>query len=98
MGLTPPVPKKLITRAGATPPKHQRISKSALLIVEEIENICAYLGWIGVPALLPMAIDLPRNTRKPVSMLGTPLADSPIRLAQTRVWAKMDGAGHASRR
>src|SRR5437667_7128947 len=56
-----------------TPPRQQRRSKSARLIIEEIENICAYLGWSGGPTLLPMAIDLRRNTRKPVSMVGTPL-------------------------
>jgi hypothetical protein len=67
-----------------------------LLIIEEIENVGAYLGGIGVPAFLPMAVDLPRNFGKPVSMLNTPLADRGMRLAKTPVGAKMDGCCHAS--
>jgi hypothetical protein len=68
------------------------------LIVEEIENFGADLRGIGVPAFLPVAVDLPRNPGKPMSVESTPLADCSMRRTKTPVRAQMDGCCHAANR
>src|SRR5258708_5503535 len=92
------VPSKLLSRAGATPPRHQRRSKSALLISEEIEIFCGNGGGWGVQLRLQFALDHRLNRGKRVPLPATPLAGRPLRLAQARMCARMAGAPRASRR
>jgi len=66
------------------------VGKSALGVIQQIENIRAYLGRIGVPAFFPVAVKLPRDTRATVFMLSAPRAESYIRVGEARVGAKVD--------
>ena len=72
-------------------------SGSALLLVEQVENIRADLRWIGIPTFLPVPINLPGNTRKPMPVSRAPLANRSMGFGKTRVGSKMDGGRHPAR-
>ena len=60
---------------------------------EQVENICADPRGLGVPTLIPVPINLPTNTRKPMSVRGTPLANLGMGEAETPIRAEV-GASH----
>ena len=68
----------------------------ALLVFEQVENIGAYLRWIGIPTLVPVPINLPANTGKPMSVLGTPPANLGMGVAETRIRAEVGGSDYAA--
>jgi len=68
----------------------------ALLVFEQVENIGAYLRWIGVPTVIPVRINLPTNTGKAMSVLGTPLANLGMGVARTRIRAEVGGSHHGT--
>jgi hypothetical protein len=68
----------------------------ALLVFEQVENISAYFRWIGVPTLVPVPINLPANTGKPMSVVGTPSANLGMGVAETRIRAEMGGSDYAT--
>ena len=68
----------------------------ALLVLEQVENIGAYLRWIGIPTLVPVPINLPANTGKPMSVLGTPPANRGMGVAETRIRAEVGGSDYAA--
>ena len=71
-----------------------RLTRFALAVIEQVENIGAYLGWIGVPTLLPMTINLPTNAGQPMSVHGTPVANVGVGVAKTRIRAEVRGRCH----
>ena len=68
----------------------------ALLVFEQVKNIGAYLRWIGVPTLVPVLINLPADTGKPMPVLGTPSANLGMDVAETRIRAEVGGSDHAT--
>src|SRR5262249_21288232 len=68
----------------------------ALLVLEQVENIGAYLRWVGVPTLVPVPINLPANTGERMSVLATPPANFGMGVAKTRIRAEVGGSDHAT--
>jgi hypothetical protein len=68
----------------------------ALLVFEQVEDIGLYLRWIGVPTLIPVPINLPANTGKPMSVLDTPPANLGMGVAETRIRAEVGGSDCAA--
>jgi len=65
---------------------------------KEMENISAYFWWIGIPAFLPVTVNLPGIARWLASVPRAPLANCRMRVLETRVWAEVNGrCRHASR-
>ena len=81
-------------------PKARRLLAAALLLAllvfEQVENIGAYLRWIGIPTFVPVPINLPANTGKPMSVLGTPPANLGMGVAETRIRAEVGGSDYAA--
>ena len=62
--------------------------------LQQVEDISADSGGIGVPARLPVTVDLPRNAREAMAVPGGPLADRGMRGGKARIGAEMGGGGH----
>src|SRR5262245_26590250 len=67
-----------------------RAAPAPVASLNQMENIGADLRWIGVPAFLPVTVNLPRNFGTSVSMLRTPLANRRMGVGESRVRAKVD--------
>ena len=67
-------------------------------IVKQMEDIGANLRWITIPALLPVAVNLPGGTRKSMPLPGAPLANGRMRVSETLVGAEVHGRCHSASR
>ncbi len=68
----------------------------AFLVMEQVENIGAYLRWVGIPTLVPVPVDLPTNAGKPMTVPSTPLANLRMGVAETRIRAEVGSSHHAA--
>ena len=68
----------------------------ALLVSKQVENISAYLRWIGVPTLVPVPINLPTSTGKPMAVFSAPLANLGMGIAEPRIRTEVSSRHHAT--
>src|SRR5689334_850758 len=65
-----------------------------LFFIQQIKNIGAYFGRIGVPTIFPVAVEFPHNSRTSMSLVGAPRAERRMRLGKASVRAQVDGGRH----
>jgi hypothetical protein len=88
--------KTLLTRRIAFEPLPASVLLLALLVMEQVENFSAYLRWIGVPAFVPVLVDLPTSAGKLMSVPSTPLANLGMGVAEPSIRAEVGSSHHAT--
>lgn len=65
---------------------------------QQVEHVGADQGWIGVPWVLPVVVNLPTDAGRLTLLLGAPFPNGGVRVREAAVGTEVGGGGREARR
>jgi hypothetical protein len=77
---------------------YSRTTSRHPVCLDQVEDIRADLGWVGIPFVCPMTVDFPVGAGQFVTMIGAPLANCLMCLVETVVGTEVRRRGYRAGR